>query len=85
MSNFQRWGGYVLAAVLCAPVLPAAPNDHEPVTISAEEPQPAPDWALLERHLIEAMNRAGEEFYETYVLPDGTLRWKERYEFMPPS
>ena len=80
MSNFQRWGGYVLAAVLCAPVLPAAPNDHEPVTISAEEPQPAPDWALLERHLIEAMNRAGEEFYETYVLPDGTLRWKERYE-----
>ncbi len=40
----------------------------------------APEWALLERELIEAMNQAGETFVETYANPDGTLRWKERYE-----
>lgn len=80
MSHFQRWIGYALAAILFASMLPAAANDHEPVTIHADTAQAAPDWALLERHLIETMNRAGEEFYETYVFPDGTLRWKERYE-----
>ena len=80
MSQFQRWGGCAVAAMLFASMLPAAPTDHEPVTIYADTAQDAPDWALLERHLIETMNRAGEEFYKTYVLPDGTLRWKERYE-----
>ena len=34
----------------------------------------------MQRHLIETMDRAGVEFYDTYVEPDGTLRWKERYE-----
>lgn len=40
----------------------------------------APPWALMQRHLIETMDRAGQAFYNTYVQPDGTLRWKERYE-----
>lgn len=34
----------------------------------------------MQRHLIETMDRAGQAFYNTYVQPDGTLRWKERYE-----
>ena len=34
----------------------------------------------MERHLIETLDRAGVEFYKAYTLPDGTLRWKERYE-----
>ncbi len=34
----------------------------------------------MERHLIETMDRAGVQFYKTYVRSDGTLRWKERYE-----
>ena len=40
----------------------------------------APPWALMQRHLIETMDRAGQAFYNTYVQADGTLRWKERYE-----
>ena len=52
----------------------------EPPVIRADLPWAAPEWALLERRLIETMNRAGEEFVKTYVLPDGSLRWKERYE-----
>jgi len=26
------------------------------------------------------LNRAGHEFYKQYVLPDGTLEWKDRYQ-----
>ena len=39
-----------------------------------------PEWALLERHLIDTLNGAGIEFFNTYVEPDGTVRFKERYE-----
>ncbi len=52
----------------------------EPVVVEFREPVEVPEWALLERQLIDAMDRAGVEFYETYVQEDGTLRWKERYE-----
>ena len=48
--------------------------------IVAEIPRAAPAWAVLQRHLIETLDRAGIEFYRTYTLPDATLRWKERYE-----
>lgn len=80
MIHIRCWCGFVAGAALSLPAFMAAPPDHEPVTIHADIPQAAPDWALLQRHLIETMNRAGEEFYKAYVLPDGTLRWKERYE-----
>ncbi len=39
-----------------------------------------PAWAVLERRLIDSLNEAGRIFVETYANPDGTLRWKERYE-----
>ncbi len=34
----------------------------------------------MQRHLIETMDRAGLAFHRAYVRPDGTLRWRERYE-----
>lgn len=55
-------------------------NAAETVVIDLAEPVDAPEWALLERELIDAMNQAGIEFYKTYVQEDSTLRWKERYE-----
>ncbi|MDA0348342.1 MAG: hypothetical protein O3C43_17900 [Verrucomicrobia bacterium] len=39
-----------------------------------------PAWALLERKVIDSLNRAGVEFYNTYVEDDGTVTFKERYE-----
>jgi hypothetical protein len=48
--------------------------------VSIETPKPPPAWALLQRQLIAAMNRAGEEFVRVYAKQDGTLRFKERYE-----
>ena len=71
-------------ALLLATGAIAQPNDNaapaEIPVIRADVPRPAPAWALMERHLIETMDRAGVEFYKAYVLPDGSLRWKERYE-----
>ena len=60
------------------------PSPGEPLPgiarIRTDVPRPAPAWAVLERHLIETLDRAGVEFYKAYTLPDGSLRWKERYE-----
>jgi hypothetical protein len=56
--------------------LAAVASDPIPVNT----PRPAPEWALLERRLIEANNRAGEIFVARYTRPDGSLSWKDRYE-----
>ncbi len=73
-----------VSALLLSPTTLADPGGSDasrtiPV-VRADVPRPAPDWALIERHLIETMDRAGVEFYRAYTLPDGSLRWKERYE-----
>ena len=70
-------------AVLASGAFAAAPQG-EPLSgipvIRADVPRPAPAWAVLQRHLIETLDRAGAEFVKAYTLPDGRLRWKERYE-----
>jgi len=68
----MRWTALLLLATALA-------RAEAPV-VEITTPVDPPGWALLERELIEAMDRAGVEFYETYVEPDGTLRWKSRYE-----
>jgi len=82
MIKIQTLGrlGLAWSLALFLPALVAAEDGQAHVTIRADVAQAAPEWALLERRLIETMNRAGKEFVETYALPDGTLRWKERYE-----
>ncbi len=69
-----------LGSLLAQADSPADTRSSGIPVIQVDTPQPAPRWAVLERHLIETMDRAGVEFYQTYVQPDGTLRWKERYE-----
>jgi hypothetical protein len=59
--------------------LPAVFAAEIPVLVANELRSP-PEWAVLERHVIEVLNEAGEAFVRTYANPDGTLRWKERYE-----
>ncbi len=79
-----RFGAVLLtSAVLLSVALADPGTDGAEVDIPAihvNQPRSAPPWALMQRHLIETMDRAGLEFYNTYVKPDGTLRWKERYE-----
>ena len=79
-----------MPVIFCLTVAPLAPlaladSSGNPTSLAiprvrADVPGEIPAWALMERHLIETMDRAGLEFYNTYVLPDGSLRWKDRYE-----
>ena len=73
----------ILTILFTAPCfLPAQDRDPAGIpglaVIEAGLPRPAPAWALLERHLIETMDRAGVEFVKAYTRPDGTLIWKGR-------
>ena len=74
----------LLASAILPPVASADSDRSESEldipAIHVNHPRTAPPWALMQRHLIESMDRAGVAFYDTYVKPDGTLRWKERYE-----
>lgn len=71
----------LFAASWSLPAQESEPDDiPDLVVIEADLPRPAPAWALLERHLIETMDRAGAEFVKAYTRHDGTLIWKERYE-----
>ena len=38
---------------------------------------PPPTWAVLERHLIDVMDRATQPFLDRYVREDGELIWRE--------
>jgi hypothetical protein len=58
----------------------SASDSSDFTTIRCDAQIAPPEWALLERHLIDTLNRAGVEFYNTYVAEDGTVRYKERYE-----
>ena len=52
------------------------------VTIEGNEPfiQP-PEWALLERSLIDLMDDSVEPLLERYVRPDGTILWPTTDDF----
>jgi hypothetical protein len=44
-----------------------------------------PSWAVMERFLIDVMNRAAVHFVERYTRPDGTLVWREEWPGMDGS
>ena len=81
---FLRWVALATGLVALVSESFAADGEAGPHSgipqIFADLPRTAPAWAVLQRHLLETLNRAGVEFYKAYTLPDGTLRWKERYE-----
>ena len=49
------------------------------LTIRVSTPMPAPEWALLERHLLEANTAACEIFHERYFDQQGFLLCVERW------
>jgi len=48
-------------------------------------PVSPPEWALLERLLIDTMCRAAREFVERYCRQDGTLVWRDEWPGMDGS
>jgi hypothetical protein len=53
--------------------------------VAATTMTPPPDWALRERHLIDAMNRSAPAYQARYTRADGTLVWRERWPGMDGS
>ena len=53
--------------------------------IHADSFTPPPEWALMERFLIDAMNDAAPRFVERYTHPDGTLAWRDEWPGMDGS
>ncbi|MFH1007631.1 MAG: hypothetical protein V1800_09030 [Candidatus Latescibacterota bacterium] len=53
--------------------------------ITADSFAPPPQWALMERFLIEIMNDAALRFVERYTRPDGTLGWRDAWPGMDGS
>jgi hypothetical protein len=54
-------------------------------TIVATERATPPRWALMERFLIDVMNRAGVRYVERYTRSDGTLVWRDEWPGMDGS
>jgi hypothetical protein len=54
-------------------------------SISIDTPVAAPQWAILERQLIDTLNAAAPEFIARYTREDGTLIWREEWPGMDGS
>lgn len=53
--------------------------------IQTSSPCSPPEWALLQRQIVETLNQAALEFVERYTRPDGTLIWREQWPGMDGS
>jgi hypothetical protein len=54
-------------------------------TVVIADPSPAPEWALLERQLLEKLHPAALEFVRKYTRADGTLIWRDQWPGMDGS
>lgn len=52
---------------------------------AASQAAPPPQWALMERLLIDTMNRAAVVYVRRYTRPDGTLVWRDEWPGMDGS
>ena len=48
-------------------------------------PSPPPEWALLQRQMMEALYPAAMEFVAKYTNPDGSLIWRDEWPGMDGS
>jgi hypothetical protein len=79
----------VLVAVICMLGCSAAEQQRQsidmPVLAPAGQVGPPPEWALLQRQLLERLHPAAIEFVQRYTRPDGTLIWREEWPGMDGS
>ncbi len=54
-------------------------------TVAITTTDAPPEWALLERHLLEKLHPAAMEFVTKYTRPDGTLIWRDEWPGMDGS
>ncbi|MFP4026681.1 MAG: hypothetical protein ACLFWL_02710 [Candidatus Brocadiia bacterium] len=86
--RYKTWLLITLAfAFGCTSVSSGEKQKKEPAEVSCPTLQATvpvgnpPEWALLERQLIDAMSHAVEPLLEKYVREDGTILWPTREDF----
>lgn len=77
--------GWFLGVVLLGVSIGARTATAQLPSISIQSIGLPPAWALLQRHLLEEMFPAAEEFLQTYTRPDGTLIWRDEWPGMDGS
>jgi len=71
--------------IQCASAAPPGKGDGGLATVDLADPSPAPEWALLERQLLEKLHPAALEFVRKYTREDGTLIWRDQWPGMDGS
>ena len=71
----MRW------ALVFVPIFAAA----QTTPFEVGKPAPPPEWALWQRHLLQAMHPAAMEFVARYTRPDGKLIWRDKWPGMDGS
>lgn len=66
----------LLTSCLSARLAQAQEKTH---TVTLNKQGVPPEWALLERHLLDQIYPAALEFVEKYTNPDGTLKWRSEW------
>ncbi len=65
-----------LACTTAVPVTGLAAPDTVPglVTVTATRADLPPDWAVMQRRLIDTLNQSAREYYNTFVHPGGQIK-----------
>ena len=70
-------------------VAPCLGQEKQPIqhlkSVPYDTPAPPPEWALLQRQLMQALYPAAMEFVEKYTRSDGTLIWRDEWPGMDGS
>ena len=69
----------ILPVILFFPIVEAGKAESSLEIHSTERVEP-PQWATLQKLLMDTLDEAAVAFYNTYIKEDGTLNYKEKYE-----
>jgi len=78
-TSVRPWARIAIAVILATIPLAAEERDAGRVILDIATPRAPPEWALLERELLDVSARACEEFYERYFDERGFLLCVERW------
>ena len=82
---------YIIVVIFFVTVIipPAVSQELDSIpnlkSVPYHSPSPPPEWALLQRQMMEALYPAAMEFVEKYTNPDGTLIWRDEWPGMDGS
>lgn len=85
MKNPLLSVGLYFVISLGSPVAFSQSTSVDLKSVPYHAPAPPPEWALLQRQLMDALYPAAMEFVEKYTHPDGTLIWRDEWPGMDGS